>query len=186
MPIPERFRREPAPDEVVREMGELCDEIEDALERGDDAEPLLERWHRHAGRTCEPHEFASYWKSTDKATFVREALAPVAEFVPNLEYDEARAVLEEVVTARLSEADSTFYLKWLEAQFPGANVSDLIYWPDAWFGDPSLFRDEGGAFKPDAELSHEQMLAYAMARSSRQLPGAPTDVPMPFPLPATE
>jgi hypothetical protein len=59
----------------------------------------------------------------------------------------------------------------------------LIYWPDEWFGDPSWFRDSGGAFKPEAELSLDQILGYAMKRSKRELPGTPLGIPLPFPMP---
>lgn len=164
-------------------MGRLCDAIEEALERGDDATELLEQWHRHATRTCEPHEFTSYWKSQDQEEFVREALYPRPAWVEDLTFDEASAVLEAVARVQLGEAETVYFLKWLEAQFPNANVSDLIYWPDAWFGDASLFRDAGGAFKPEAELSLDQILGYAMKRSKRELSGTPADIVLPFPMP---
>ena len=124
-------------------------------------------------------------QSIDKETFVRDALNPIPQLVPDLEYAEALAVLGSVTSAELSEADANYYLRWLEAQFPGSNMNDLIYWPDQWFGDASLFRQSNGTFKPDAELSADQMLAYAMARSSRQLADAPSDIAMPFPMPST-
>jgi hypothetical protein len=62
-------------------------------------------------------------------------------------------------------------------------MSDLIYWPDSWFGNASLFRDANGAFKPESALSNDQILAYAMAKSGRVLPDAPKDVVLPFPMP---
>ena len=40
-------------------------------------------------------------------------------------------------------------------------MSDLIYWPDEWFGNTSLFRDANGAFKPESSLSSDQILGYA-------------------------
>lgn len=92
-------------------------------------------------------------------------------------------MLESLSSADLSEADDQYYLDWLEAQFPGGNTSDLIHWPDEWFGDASLFRNSNGAFKPEAELSSDQILAYAMAKSGRRLPGAPENVSLPFPVP---
>jgi hypothetical protein len=91
-----------------------------------------------------------------------------------------------VSAAAVSEAEIGYYLGWLEAQFPGANMNGLIYWPDAWFPDASLFRDENGAFKPESELSNDQVLAYAMAKSGRKLPGAPTEVVLPFPMPGAK
>lgn len=186
MAIPERLKLQPVNQKLVDEMSALCDAIERELECGGTAEALLQQWHAHAGRRCEPHEFQAYWKAVSQETFVRDALSPEPSFDQELLYSEAIAVLGAVSTAALPEAESVYYLRWLEAQLPGAKVSDLIYWPDEWFGNAALFRDAGGAFKPEAELSHDQILAYAMAKSGRKLPGAPTDVTLPFPMPGQE
>lgn len=183
MPIPERLRLSPMTRELISEMSELCDQIEHTLESGDDANDLLAEWHRHAGRTCEPHEFMNYWRSIDKEEFVRDALNPKPRFMDDLTYPEVFAVLQSLVKAELKESGSYYYLRWLEAQFPNSNMSDLIYWPDEWFGDASLFRDAGGAFKPEAELSLDQILAYAMEKSGRSLSDRPNDITLPFPIP---
>ncbi|MCA9267954.1 MAG: hypothetical protein KDA41_05760, partial [Planctomycetales bacterium] len=65
------------------------------------------------------------------------------------------------------------------------NICELIYWPDLWFGDESLFRDENGAFKPESSLSSEQIVGYAMAKSKRYLGDAPPCIHLPFPIPGT-
>src|SRR5262249_4353189 len=152
---------------LLTEMSALCDEIERQLEAGDTADALLQRWHSHARRRCDPHEFRTYWKAVSKDTFVRDALNPDPSFDKDVVYSEAFAVLEAVATGAVSEAEISYYLGWLEAQFPNSNMSDLIYWPDEWFDDSSLFRDANGAFKPESELSNDQMLVYAMAKSGR-------------------
>jgi hypothetical protein len=185
MAIPERLKLRPVSKEVLDEMLGLCDAIERELEAGETAEALLRRWHSHAGRPCDPHEFQTYWKAVSKETFVLDALNPEPSFDKDAVYSEALAVLGAVSNAAVPESESGYYLGWLEAQFPGSNMTDLIYWPDEWFGDASLFRDASGAFKPESSLSNEQLLAYAMAKSGRKLPGAPTDVSLPFPMPRT-
>jgi hypothetical protein len=183
MAIPERLKLRPVCKQLVDEMLALCDAIERELEAGDTAEVLLQRWHAHARRRCDPYEFRTYWKAVDKETFVLEALNPEPSFDKDLVYSEALAVLDAVSNAALPESESAYYLDWLEAQFPGSNMSDLINWPDEWFGDASLFRDANGAFKPESSLSNDQILAYAMAKSGRNLPGAPKGVSLPFPMP---
>jgi hypothetical protein len=183
MPIPERLRLQPASKKLLDEMSALCDAIERELETGETAETLLQRWHAYARRRCDPYDFRTYWKAVSKETFVREALNPEPSFDKDVVYSEALAVLEAVSTAAVPESEIAYYLDWLEAQFPGSNISDLIYWPDEWFGDASLFRDANGAFKPESELSNDQILAYAMAKSGRNLPGAPKGVSLPFPMP---
>jgi len=183
MPIPLRLRLPILSDDLVRQMLELCQQIERALESPSQATSLLRRWNQHATRNYELSEFRHFWKAISEETFVREALTPRPMFDVDLHYAEALAVLECVCEASLPETQLAYYLDWLEAQFPQSNVSDLIYWPDEWFQDPALFREPSGAFKPEAELSRDQLLAYAMARSARTLPGAPANVPMPFSLP---
>ena len=186
MPIPERLKLQPMSKEIFAEMSALCEAIERELESGETAEALLERWHTHARRQCHPHEFRTYWKAVSKETFVREALNPEPSFDEDVVYSEALAVLDAVSTASVPESEIGYYLDWLEAQFPGSNMNDLLSWPDEWFGDASLFRDANGAFKPESELSSDQILAYAMAKSGRKLPGAPKDVALPFPVPGAK
>ncbi len=186
MGIPERLKLQPVSKQLLAEMSDLCDAIERALESGETAEALLERWHAHARRRCEPYEFKYYWKAISRETFVRTALNPEPSLDKNAVYLEAFAVLEAVSSATIRESEIKYYLGWLDAQFPDARVDDLIYWPDEWFGNASLFRDANGAFKPESELSYDQILAYAMAKSGRELPGAPQHVVLPFPLPGAK
>ena len=183
MPIPERLRLAPVSPDVAEEMSALCSAIERELESGGTADELLERWHRHSRRLVKPFEFRTYWKAVDKATFVREALNPPPAFDAAAVYSEALDVLAALLEVEVEESEEGYYLGWLEEQFPGSNLSDLIYWPDQWFEDASLFRDPNGAFKSEVSLSNDQLLAYAMAASGRRLPGAPNNVPLPFPLP---
>lgn len=178
--IPARLQLQPINKALLQEMCELCDQIADELEKGGDAQELFERWHTHAYRKCEPDEFRNYWRAVDQKTFVRDALNPSAAFDPQVTFAEALAVLQGMRS--VSESAKIHYLRWLEAQFPGSIISDLIYWPDEWFGDQSLFRDSSGAFKPDAKLTEEQILGYAMAKSGRKLADAP-EIALPFPLP---
>jgi hypothetical protein len=164
----------------------LCDAIERELEAGDAAEALLERWHAHARRRCDPYDFRTYWKAVSKETFVLDTLNPEPSFDKDVAYSEALAVLDAVSNAAVPESEIGYYLGWLEAQFPNSNMNDLIYWPDEWFGDASLFRDANGAFKPESSLSNDQILGYAMAKSGRKLPGAPKDIALPFPMPSAK
>ena len=161
----------------------LCDSIERELDSGRTARTLLRRWHSHARRRYDPLEFRTYWEAMHKEAFVLYALYPEPSFDNDVVYSEALAVLDDVANATLPEPEHTYYLRWLESQFPDSNVSNLIYWPDVWFGDASLFRDANGAFKSEVSLSNDQILGYAMAKSGRELPGTPKEVELPFPMP---
>ena len=184
MAVPARLKLQRVSRKLLNDMLALCDSIESALESGDDASTLLEKWHSHARRKCQPREFMTYWKSISKETFVRGALNPPPSLDPDATYSEVSSVLDVVMNATCSESECNYYLSWLEEQFPDSNMNDLIYWPDEWFGDASLFKDASGAFKTDAELSNDQILGYAMAKSGRQLAGAPLGVILRFPIPS--
>lgn len=184
MAIPQRLKLQRVNKKLLDEMSALCDAIERELESGETAEMLLQQWHSHARRKCDPYEFRTFWKAVSKETFVHDALNPEPTFDKDAVYSEALAVVDAVSTSAVPEGEMGYYLGWLEAQFPGSNINDLIYWPDEWFGDASLFRDANGAFNPEAELSADQILAYAMAKSGRKLPGVPKDVALPFPMPS--
>ncbi|MCI0704714.1 MAG: hypothetical protein L0241_26965 [Planctomycetia bacterium] len=173
MPIPTRLRPTIPSVEEFREYISLCKQIEDA--RQDEVGPLLARWNARAGRPYRQAEFRAYYGAVDIETFVGEMLLGVPPFVPDLTYAELRDVLETLQSGALSEAVESYFLDWLEVNLPDANISDLLYCPNQWFADEAMLH---------VELSHDQILAYAMAKSGRSVPGAPTDVPMPYPIPA--
>jgi hypothetical protein len=174
MPIPARLRPPTPAVEEFREYMELSCQIERGLEFRDDVAELLARWNARAGRAYQPSDF-NYHGAIDRETFVGEMLLGTPALVPDLTYDELRAILRSMLNAELSEAVDSYFLEWLEAHLPGANVSDLIHWPNQWFGE-----------ELDAELTDEQILAYAMVKSGRRVPGAPSGVPMPYPIPPSK
>lgn len=176
MPIPARLRPPTPTPEEFREFMELSRQIEYAIEDRADFSDLLARWTARAGGAYQPSDF-HYHGAIDRDTFVGEMLLGEPALVPDLSYDELREVLRSVAEGELSEAVSSYFVWWLEANLPGANVSDLLYWPNEWFGDEAMLH---------AELSHDQILAYALAKSGRSVPGAPEGVPMPYPIPPSE
>jgi hypothetical protein len=173
MPIPPRLRPTTPSAGEVREYTELSAQIEDGLECGESVSDLLARWNARAGSAYQPSDF-NYHGAISSETFVARMLLGTPALVPDLTYPELREVLRSMLDGELSEAVESYYLCWLGANLPGANVSDLIYWPNEWFKDESLLQVE---FTPD------QILAYARAKCGRIVPGAPAGVPMPYPIP---
>lgn len=173
MPIPPRLRPPTPSVEEFREYKELCRQIERAIEGRADVSELLTRWNGRAGRTYQPSDF-HYHGASDIDTFVGAMLLGAPALVPDLTYGELREVLASVLNMELSEAVSDYYLQWLEANLPGADVIILIYCTSDWFNDEALRQ---------VELTPNQILAYAMAKSGRRVPGVPEGVPMPYPIP---
>ncbi len=183
MVVPTRFRVTKPTKKLVLEMTELCNSIERASSGSLEQHELIAKWNQKTTRPYELHEFESYWRAIDQKVFVKEALCPTAEYVADLTYPEARAILEEVCTAALPEHMMSYYIDFLDRQFPNSRASDLIYWPDCWFDDPSMVRDVNGAFKSESNLTTDQILHYLMTKSDRHLPEATDDVQLPFPMP---
>jgi hypothetical protein len=173
MPIPARLRPLTPSREEFSEYTELSRQIEHAIEDRADVSELLARWNARAGRTYQLSDF-NYHGAIDRDTFVAEMLLGEPALVPDLNYEELREVLRSAVGNELSEAVASYFLNWLEANLPGANISDLIYWPNQWFNDDAMLQ---------VELTPDQILAYAIAKSGRSFPDAPTGVPMPYPIP---
>ncbi|WP_442510509.1 hypothetical protein SH528x_002134 [Novipirellula sp. SH528] len=181
MSIPARYIL-PDPDPaVVERMSDICDQIEDRP--FGQADELLEEWHRHATRQTEHSEFKAYYESTNKADFVLAALHPVAIYDASATYNEVASIFAAVTSAELDGHEMDYYYSWLDAQFPGARLMDLAYWPDTWFDDPSLVRNPDGTFIPESHLTNDQMLAYAIIVSGRRFDDAPPAPDLPFPIP---
>lgn len=174
MPIPERLAHRQPSDTEVRTFSELCHEIEVRVVRQGEADDLLAQWNARANRVFEDGEFTTYSSAMDTVDFVKIALAPVPSFVPDLTYAELRAVFEGVMNFTAGGlAAHSYYLRWLEAQFPDSNVSDLIYHTDSWFGVPAALQ---------FPFTADQLLRAAIEFSGRTIPGAPV-VSLPFELP---
>lgn len=174
MPIPARLRPPTPSAEEMREYMELSRQIEAGLEDRADVSELLAHWNARAGRAYQPSDFR-YHGAISIETFVTTMLLGAPAFVSDLTYTELRGVVAAVGTAEVSEAVLHHFVAWLEVNFPNVDITNLIYWPNHWFNDESLLH---------AGLSDDQILAYAMAKSGRRVPGALADVPMPYPMPA--
>lgn len=174
MPIPARLQPPTPSAEEMREYTELSRQIEAGLEDRADVSELLAHWDARAGRAYPPSDFR-YHGAVSTETFVGTMLLGAPAFVPDVTYAELREVVAAVSTAELSEAVLHYFVAWLDVNLPNAGTTNLMYWPNEWFNDESLLH---------AELSDDQILAYAMAKSGRCVPGAPAGVPMPYPMPA--
>ena len=174
MPIPVRLRVTRPSERELREFCALCNQIEDGVLRSEDVRDALAKWNARANRAFEPGEFTTYYGAVSMEEFVEDALLPTPAFIEDATFDELQSVLEELMAARLAPPLESYFLALLDRNLPGADVNDLIYWPNQWFGGESL---------PEVELSAEQILTYASLRSGRSLAGAPTDVPLPYQIP---
>lgn len=163
--IPPRLAMPRPSEDDVREMCALCDALENAaIARAPELPTLLARWNARAGRAYEPIEFRAYYGAMSTRDFVEQALSPRPALVTDLSFDEAVCVVEAVSKAALSEAETDYFLRWLDAQFVGGQADDLIFWPDVWFDDERVLQHE---------LTSAQIVTALSQRAGRTLPGAP-------------
>jgi hypothetical protein len=173
MPIPERLRPPPPTAEDMARYTELCRWIEDGG-ADDETKEMIDQWNQRASRPYTHDEFRYYHASTSCESFVATMLLGNPRVVSDLTYAELREVLAAVLAVEIREPELGYFIDWLEANLPGSNITNLIYWPNHWFQNESLLH---------AELSPDQILAYAMRQSGRTVPGAPENIPMPYPIP---
>ena len=81
----------------------------------------------------------------------------------DLTYQEAVDYLERILDPATEDDFRIYFLNLLDSTFPGAEVSDLIYWPDYWFNDEDMLH---------VELSNETIVQYLMAWTGKRLIGA--------------
>jgi hypothetical protein len=93
--------------------------------------------------------------------------------IADLTFDEAVGAVRAILGADDADVVLDFVLETLELSIANSDISDLLYWRDAWFDDDS---------KRDVELTAEQIVGYAMQRSQRRLVGAPDHLVLPFPV----
>lgn len=87
----------------------------------------------------------------------------VPEPYPGLTYEELVAIIDAVLETEMSDDDVSFYLQTIELTLPGADVEELLFWPDQWFRDESM---------SDVDLNEFQIANYLLAWTRRMLPGS--------------
>ncbi|WP_256667532.1 MULTISPECIES: hypothetical protein [unclassified Pseudomonas] len=74
---------------------------------------------------------------TDAQNFIRTAFHQ-EKYVDDLSFEAACALTEFICKCEGTESDVGYALGLLETNFADANASDLIFWPEEWFGDPDM------------------------------------------------
>nr|BFD43017.1 hypothetical protein FFPRI1PSEUD_45160 [Pseudomonas sp. FFPRI_1] len=177
MAIPDRLKPlRPTPKKRALMKALLSEILEKVCDNQEQESPeidaLIQQWNSHCVNPFEFHEFRDMYSYTDAQNFIRTAFHQ-EKYVADLSFDEACALLQFIRKCEGKESDIHYALSLLETNFPQANASDLIFWPNHWFGDEALVQ---------VELSTEQIIGYLMQQSSRPLPDAPP-ISLPHALP---
>lgn len=168
MTIPDRLRPE-NPDKKQHSF--MADLLRTTLEKiyenkdieNNEISDLISLWNGHSARAFEFHEFRDFYAYTDEENFIRSAFHK-ENYVHDLSFDEAISLISFICNAEGEESDHDYALDLLETNFPNANASGLIYWPNEWFQDEEMLH---------LELSPEEFVGYLMEKSGRFLIDAP-------------
>lgn len=89
--------------------------------------------------------------------------------IPGLRYDELVEMIRVISDPDSDEELQAYYIRVIDITLPGANVSDLIFWPNSWFNDEAML---------SIELSEIEIANYILAWTKRRLPGS-EDIELP-------
>jgi hypothetical protein len=168
MALPERLQPLRPNKQQRLTMNALLETLDNLIEQNRDEQDaeiiaLIEQWNSLASRPYEFHEFRDFHSYTSADDFIRSAFHQ-DKYVQDLRFDEACALADFVCTSGGDDSDVNYALQLLESNFANANASDLIFWPDDWFNDPTLSH---------VELTPQDIVGYLMEKSARRLADAP-------------
>lgn len=83
--------------------------------------------------------------------------------INDLKYEELVEMIDVISDPDTDEETGSYYERIIELTLPGANVADLILWPDDWFQDEAM---------ADVDLSPEDMANYILAVAGKRLRGS--------------
>ncbi len=138
---------------MLRELGEIASELDGARE-DERSQSLLERFRTLSGLSIPLREFQGIYGGMEHQEWVQERIATSRlSSSLTLSDEDALELIRRQLNAEGSEAEMGLALAAL-ARAVHPKISDLIFWPDVWFGaayDESIHR----------EMTPEQILREA-------------------------
>ncbi|VXD04949.1 conserved hypothetical protein [Enterobacterales bacterium 8AC] len=176
MPLPKRLKPTKVSPQKIKEMTELLKNMLSMIDQGANEEDvtlkkMIDTWNQQAIKPGEFSDFRDFSSWTSAKEFTQMAFSQ-NKYCDDLTWRELIEVIDFICMAEGKESEQSYALALLEANF-NANPSDLIYWPNEWFEDEEMFH---------VDLTTEEIAGYLMAKSGRQLPGAP-DIELKYPIP---
>lgn len=179
MLIPERMRPAKISSKKINELAKKAEQILANIDSGateEDAllKELMDDWNSQVACPYEFSDFRDFSSWTNAKVFTRIAFN-VVKIYEDFTWEELVQTINCIRDPKSRESEQDFGLSLLEINFRG-NPSDLIFWPDHWFKDPDMLH---------VELTSEDIAGYLIARTGRQLAGAP-EINLKYPIPVTD
>jgi hypothetical protein len=125
---------EPADQDLFKRVLPLTKAVLQLHEAGQDYAPELHRTSRLLGRIVGKSEVLAAFGSADAEAFARR-LAINWQILPtDLSEPELLELLDAVCTARGDPVHIEYWVRCLEVNTGDERISDLIFWPDEYFG----------------------------------------------------
>ncbi|MDQ8192497.1 hypothetical protein [Roseibacillus persicicus] len=90
-------------------------------------------------------------------------LQEAPRIVDDLRYEELVAMIEAIGDPDIDEDLGFYYIELIELNLPGAEVSDLIFWPQEWFQDKAM---------REVDMEADEIANYILSWTGKHLPGA--------------
>ena len=110
------------------------------------------------GKPVTKHDVDAAFGSIDPESFAQGVLANYDGVPTDLTDEEMVELFENLCTAKGTELQQSYWLRCLELNTGDDQVSDLIFWPDIYFGDGNLAR----------EMPAKEMLQTALATGKKK------------------
>lgn len=167
MHLPERLKPIKVSRTKLKQLVELLEQITNEIDRGATEndkvlKSMMLEWNSGVASPCEFSDFRDYSSWTSAKEFTRTALNQT-KYLDDLLYEELIQILEFICSAEGSDSEQDYAINLLEINFD-VNPSDLIYWPNEWFG----IEDEGLD-----NLTIAEMAGYLMEKVDRHLANSP-------------
>lgn len=147
----------------------LCWLAENLDGRRNDAQSALwlNEFNGKANTQLDWFDFQEIYGGMNHSEWVKMVLsAPHQKLVPDVSRDELIEIVRRISVGEGAESDTHFYVGLLQANLPGVQISDLIFYPELFFNDKSYAHRE---MTPE-EIVDAALLAQANAPKPIELP----------------
>jgi hypothetical protein len=121
--------RQPDPERVQRIVA-LVEEIEDALDSGQDTSLLFAKLAQDTGHQLTAEEIQSYPGAIDLETFARQLACRPPRRIPDIQRDELVSIVQHIHDAVAGdEAELLYYMELFDAQVTLPSASSLVFHP---------------------------------------------------------
>lgn len=144
----------------VRKLSALAERLDGCRDDFDNCEEFRREFNYLAGADLQKEDFHfSGW--TDAETFVRRVLTPRPQKISDISYDEMLEIITRICHFEGTEHEIDYWIDFLAIQLSNPHLSDLIYYPQQYFGDATAKSDMSPKEILDAAITNKPRVIIA-------------------------